>query len=204
MTVMRHLIIFLPVIFLCCDPLHLNTEAINNTASSYYDVKGLISRQVEYLSTLSPEVHVLATINGTKEEHLIGKSDSIYWARTLSLVNKANINQPALQGVYTIKDSSSNTPPYLEVKSFYPKNKENTDVLYLKVFYDSTLASIHHLEALVRNKNLLYVTERKMKLSFEEEHGNTRLSRYEVIGKQKIIFGDTVHFTTTVVPAFQD
>jgi len=204
MTVMRHLLIFLPVIFLCCDPLHLNTEALNNTASSYYDVKGLITRQIESLSTLSPNVRVVATVNGTKEEHLIEETDSIFWGRTLSLVNKANINQPALQGVYTIQENSSSAPPDLEVKSFYPKNKKNTDVLYLKVFYDSTLANIKHLEALVRNENLLYVTERKMKLSFEEGHGSPRLSRYEVIGKQKIIFGDTVHFTTTVVPAFQD
>jgi hypothetical protein len=92
----------------------------------------------------------------------------------------------------------------LKLKSFYPKQKQHTNVLYLNVYYDSTLSDIQYLETLVRDKNLLYVTERKMKLSFEDYQGKTRLKRYEVFGKQKIIFGDTIHFTTTVIPAFHD
>src|SRR5690606_32680428 len=149
---------------------------------------------------------VIATVNGTREEQKIDESDSLFWVRTLSLVNKADINQPALQGVYSEKDSVINATKYLKLKSYYPQQKQHTNVLYLNVYYDSdsTLSDIRYLEALVRDKNLLYFTERKMKLSFEDYQGKTRLKQYEVFGKQKIIFGDTIHFTTTVIPAFHD
>ena len=204
MSVIKYWLAFITLIFLSCEPLQLNTEKISIEQLSYYDVKGLINQQIKYLGSISPEVQVIATVNGTREEQKIDKSDSIFWIRTLSLVNKADINQPALQGIYSEKDSVIHTTKDLKLKSFYPKQKQNTNVLYLNVYYDSTLSDIQYLETLVRDKNLLYVTERKMKLSFEDYQGKMRIKRYEVFGKQKIIFGDTIHFTTTVIPAFHD
>jgi hypothetical protein len=203
MTIIKYGFVFITVMLLSCDPLHLNTEEINIEQHSYYDVKGLINQQIEYLGGVSPEVQIIATVNGTREERKVTQSDSAFWAKTLGLVNKADINQPALRGVYAEKDSMIATKD-LKLKSFYPKEKQHTNVLYLNVYYDSTLSNIQHVETLVRDKNLLYVTERKMKLSFEDYQGKARIKRYEVFGKQKIIFGDTTHFTTTVIPVFHD
>jgi hypothetical protein len=204
MCVTKYWLTFIILIFLSCEPLQLNTEEIKIEQRSYYDIKGLINQQIKYLGNVSPEVQVIATVNGTREEQKIDKSDSLFWVRTLSLVNKADINQPALQGVYSEKDSVIHPTKNLKLKSFYPQQKQHTNVLYLNVYYDSTLSDIQYLETLVRDKNLLYVTERKMKLSFEDYQGKRRIKRYEVFGKQKIIFGDTIHFTTTVIPVFHD
>lgn len=204
MSVIKYWLAFTTVIFLSCEPLQLNTEEITIERLPYYDVKGLVSRQIKYLSNASPEVQIIATVNGTREERKIDKSDSIFWVRTLSLVNKADINQPALQGIYSEKDSVVHATKALKLKSFYPNQKKQTNVLYLNVYYDSTLSDVHHIETLVRDKNLLYITERKMKLSFEDHQGQIRIKQYEVFGKQKIIFGDTIYFTTTVTPTFHN
>jgi hypothetical protein len=178
---------------------------VNPEKLPYYDVKSLINRQIEYLSSVSPDVQILAAVNGTnQEERKLVKSDSVFWARILNLVSKADINQPALRGAYVEKDSMINASKNFKLKSFYPKKKEDTNVLFLNVYYDSTLSHIQRLEAMVRDKNLLYFTERKINLSFDNYQGESRMTQYEVLGKQKIIFGDTIHFTTTIVPAFHD
>jgi hypothetical protein len=147
----------------------------------------------------------MATVNGAhQEDRKLDKSDSVFWARTLNLVNKADINQPALRGAYIEKDSMINASKNFKLKSFYPKKKDDTHVLFLNVHYDSTLSHIQRLETIVRDKNLLYFTERKINLSFDIYQGQSRVIQYEVLGKQKIIFGDTIHFTTTIVPAFHN
>src|SRR5690606_24346429 len=128
MTVIKYGFVLITLMLLSCEPLQLNTEEINIEQHSYYDVKGLINRQIEYLSSISPEVQVIATVNGTREERKVTQSDSAFWAKTLGLVNKADINQPALRGVYAEKDSMIVTRN-LQLKSFYPKEKQHTNVL---------------------------------------------------------------------------
>ena len=202
---LSYLFFIITIFFLSCEPLQLNTEDIKIERLPYYDVKGLINHQVAYLSEKSPAVQVTATVNGAhQEERKIEKSDSVFWARTLSLVNKADINRPALRGAYTEVDSAINTSLNLMIKSFFPKDDEDMNVLYLNVYYDSTLSTIKYLETVVRDENLLYLTERKMKLTFDNFQGQNRITAYEVWGKQKIIFGDTVRFSTVIKPSFQN
>lgn len=192
------------VFLLSCESLQLNTDEIKTEQNSYYDIIELVNRQIEYLDNASPKVHIIATVNDSKEERVVSQSDSTFWAKTLNLLKKADINQPALQGVFLVKDTTSQVDTSKKLKSYYPKEKKKTDILYLNVYYDSTMSNIQYLETLVRDKNLLYETEKKIKLSFGSYQGHSIVNQYELSGKQKIIFGDTVFFTSTVIPEFQD
>ncbi|MFP4089425.1 MAG: hypothetical protein ACLFUB_05235 [Cyclobacteriaceae bacterium] len=186
---------FCSLVFLfACQPAEEDLETSLDT-HPYYDLQGLISRQIALLDSLSPEVAISARI-GAREEQTKVRKDSAAWAETLQLYADADLNNPVLRGMYQEKDSSLNDSPW-QARIYRAHEPEEVDIPYLKVYYEDSPENVRYVEALFREENPLYSTRRLMSLQFSEENGSPRLTGFKTLGRQKMIFRDSVTYVTT-------
>lgn len=161
----------------------------------YFDLKGLIERQVTLLDSLDPQVEMQALISGEEESQVLHK-DSAAWAETLKLYAEADLNKPVLRDEYVVSDSSLEDSG-LQLKFYQAKRPGEVDIPYMKVFYQDSITRVRRIEAFFREENPLYSTQRNMSLQFEDLAGDIRLSGYSTTGKQKMIFRDSILYRNT-------
>ncbi len=157
----------------------------------YFDLKGLINRQIAMLDRVDPPVEISAQIAGEDETQTTRK-DSAGWQASLKLLTEVDINKPVLQGSYLVKDSMDRERD-LQVK-WYVAKRADAEIPYLKVFYQDSLPAVRRIEAAFRESNLLYTTQRKMSATFDAFEGSPRLTQYQAEGTQKVIFKDSIFY----------
>ena len=162
----------------------------SSEANPYFDLKGLIDRQIYLLDSINPEVNMNAVISGEKESQTLRK-DSADWAETLKLYAEADLNKPVLRGQYTVTDSSLQDSD-LRLKIYQAKSGAEAEIPYMKVFYQDSLSEVRRVETYFLEENLLYSTQRNMSLEFDKKDGGVLLSAYSTTGKQKMIFRDSI------------
>ncbi len=156
----------------------------------YFDLKGLINEQVKVLDSLNPQVEMQAVISGEEESQTLRK-DSADWAETLKLYAEADLNKPVLRDQYIVSDSSLQGSG-LRLKLYQARRPGEVDIPYMKVYYQDSLPAVRRIEAFFREENPLYSTQRNMSLRFEEQGGRVLLTGYTTLGKQKMIFRDSI------------
>ncbi len=157
------------------------TESAEIKVKKYYDLKGLVERQIEALKSERPKVQKEILVNENSERQTV---DSLDWSKELEFFTQADLNKPAFVSSYRI-DSSS-----IGIKYFL-KETEKLPVKFLEVNImgeDSI-----EIRALVSNNNYLYDTERNLKLSLQKD----QLVDYQINGFQKVIFGKKKMFKIT-------
>ena len=161
----------------------------------YFDLKGLINQQITMLDSLNPPVEILGKIESQQEKTTLHK-DSSAWRASLKLFTDADINQPVLQGRYTVEDSTD-TQQGLKIRLYRVRNNKDSSIPYMRIYYQDTLtrANVKRIETEFQEYNMLYSTQRKMSASFEKFHGNPRILEYETTGKQKMLFKDSVTYS---------
>jgi hypothetical protein len=147
----------------------------------YYDLKGLIERQVEALKSEKPKVQKNISVNENTENQTI---DSLDWSQELDFFTQADLNKPAFVSSYRT-DSSS-----MGVKYFL-KETETLPVKSLEV--NRIGENGVEIRAFVSNNNYLYDTEKNLKLSIK----NGQLIDYQIDGFQKVVFGEKKMFKVT-------
>lgn len=163
-------------------------------ATPYFDLKGVINQQITLLDRLNPEVEITASIGKNKETETVQK-DSTAWAEALQLYADADINKPVLRGQYTVTDSTLDGQD-LQAKIYRARNEKEAEIPYMKVVYKDSTANPRYVETLFREENPLYSTYRSMSLHFDQLEGTLRLTEYETQGRQKMIFKDSVIYST--------
>jgi hypothetical protein len=149
------------------------TESAEMKVKKYYDLKGLVERQIEALKTEKPKVQKNILVNEKAENQTI---DSLDWSKELEFFLQADLNKPAYVSSYRV-DSSS-----MSVKYFL-KETEKLPVKFLEV--NRMGEDGVEIRALVSNNNYLYDTERNLKLSLKQG----QLIDYQIDGFQKVVFG---------------
>jgi hypothetical protein len=149
-------------------------EVKENQTNKYFDLKGLIERQIKALNTQKPVVQKSIIMAGSAENQSVTAID---WAKELELFLQADLNKPAFVQSYRV-DSSS-----MGVKYTLKENKK-LSVKYLNI--NKLGENGISIEALMSNDNYLYQTERLLKLSIS----NNQVTDYQINGFQKIVFGD--------------
>ena len=150
------------------------SESAVESTNKYFDLKGLIEKQIKILNSQKPLVQKIVIISDSSESQSI---KTINWSKELELFMQADLNKPAFIQSYQV-DSSSTSVKYTLNAS------EKSPVKYLKInrLGEGEIA----IEALVNNDNYLYETERHLKLSVK----NNNLTNYQIDGFQKIVFGN--------------
>lgn len=149
------------------------SESAEMKVKKYYDLKGLMEKQIEALKLENPKVQKDISINESVENQTI---DSLDWSKELEFFVQADLNKPAFVNSYRV-DSSS-----VGVKYFL-KETENLPVKFLEV--NRIGEDSIEIRALVSNNNYLYDTERNLKLSLQK----SQLIDYQINGFQKVVFG---------------
>ena len=139
----------------------------------YYDLKGLVERQIKTLKFKKPKVQKDISVNQVSENQMV---DSLDWAKELEFFIQADLNKPAFVSSYRV-DSSS-----MGIKYFL-KETENLPVKFLEI--NRMGENGIEIKALVANNNYLYDTERNLRLSLKQG----QLIDYQINGFQKVVFG---------------
>jgi ABC-type uncharacterized transport system auxiliary subunit len=155
-----------------------NEEVKENQTKKYFDLKGLIERQIKTLNKQKPVVQKTILMSENSENQVVKTID---WAKELELFIQADLNKPAFIQSYQVDSSSTGVKYTL-------KETENLPVKYLNI--TKVGADEMNIEALVNNENYLYETERHLKLSLK----NNQVTDYQISGFQKIVFGDKKNF----------
>ncbi len=157
--------------------------------NTYYDVETLINNQINNLRDRDPQLAKTISIDGEVERDTVN-FDSLGWTNELEIFMLANINKPNLRDQYK---ASEKVLDGLKIWS-YNAEEQSLGIEFLKVYFgsDSTLTK---LEARYNENNALYSSERDLQMDFENIAGESRLSKYKISGKQKMIMKDAVEFS---------
>jgi hypothetical protein len=159
-----------------------------NRKPGYFDVKGYLDAQVARLNQLQPAVEKQVQLrNGRQETTRVTKTD---WAKELQIFYQADINKPALRGLY-----AADAAPKLqngvvrETYALQPGNDAPVKRLTVEAAQESGVTQ--QLTATVQQDNPLFYSEKKLLLAVR----NGQLTEYEVRGVQKLVFFDTVRYS---------
>jgi len=150
-------------------------------AGTYYDLKSYVEKQIAQLDGRKPTVVKQVSLDGKQEQET---DRNINWSRELELFLQADINKQAYQASYQQSRPDSLTYEYRL------KPTEHLAVQFLRVELDPKSHQPRRVEAVLKTKNTLYESERKVWL--ESENGNVR--RYHVEGFQQLAWLDKKPF----------
>jgi hypothetical protein len=151
-----------------------NEEVKENQVKKYFDLKGLIDKQIKTLNTQKPVVQKVVIISNSSENQSVKTID---WSKELELFMQADLNKPAFIQSYQVDSSSMGVKYTL-------KETEKLPIKYLNISRAGEDGI--SVEAMINTDNYLYETERHLKLSLK----NNELTDYQIEGFQKIVFGD--------------
>lgn len=154
-------------------------ETRDDAPKVYYDLKGFIENQIEYLNEKKPEVSKTAILGSKREA---SKTREVDWKKELELFVQADINKPSYRQSY---EMVQNGPLHYEYRL---KPGNDLPVAYLKIDTDSVLKQPLRVEALIRASNKVYNSEKKVVLNAAKHDNLVEVNSYEVDGYQKLIF----------------
>jgi hypothetical protein len=151
-----------------------NEEIKENQVKKYFDLKGLIEKQIKTLNSQKPVVQKSVFMSDSLENQSVKTID---WAKELELFMQADLNKPAFIQSYQVDSSAMGVKYTL-------KETEKLPVKFLTISRAGEDGI--SIEALINSNNYLYATERHLKLSIK----NSELTDYQIDGFQKIVFGN--------------
>lgn len=161
-------------------------ETGDDAPKLYYDLKGFIENQIVYLNDKKPKVSKTAVL-GSKRE--VSETREVDWKKELELFVQADINKPSYRQSYEV---IGNGPLHYEYRL---KSGNDLPVAYLKIDTDTVLKQPLHVEALIRTKNKIYNSEKRVVLNAQKRNSLLEVNSYEVTGYQKLIFVEKKEFS---------
>lgn len=185
MRVRAGLLFFVAALAISCRQETIQTEKI-------LDFQGMINQQVDQLNNQ----HRHLTKSAALDQNL---SDSTFlptrsgWVRELEIFSELDlINKPAYKNAYVLQDSIDDPNSNLFIRQYAA---QGAPVPLIRLFYRDSVNHLKRLEAVMQETNLLYSTERKLTLEFDEEFKQAVLMRYTIAGFEKMAGGDTIRFS---------
>ena len=154
----------------------------------YFDINGLVDKQLLLLDSISPSLLKTATINGIQEKTEFIPTDSL-WEKELLIFRSADINKPMLVDSYLKSEDKNESISSITYISKFPKSTL-VDTLFISL--KSTVPSQVYVS--MRSQNTLFKTSKKLTLNFKDLQGQPALTDYSVVGWQKMISKDSTYF----------
>lgn len=155
-----------------------------NRPAAYFDLLGFLARQSEQLSQQRPAVQKQVLLRDGRHETT--RTQPTDWPKELQIFQQADINKPALRGLYTV---DSVTLASGAVQRTY-RRRPGTDhpVEQLRVISRGT--TVEALAATVAQDNPLVYSAKNLQMILQRG----QLVTYRVTGVQKLILFDSVHY----------
>ena len=151
----------------------------------YFDVKGLLNKQVAQLAQRHAAVIKRVSLRDNATETV--RVPTVKWADELQIFFQADINKAALRGGYTV-DSIVLPGGLLRRTYTCLPGQPNAPVARLMVVQQGAVAQ--EVVATIVQNNALFATRKQ--LHFQLQNGQLR--QYEVVGTQKLVLFDTLHY----------
>lgn len=175
------------VVLLSCAP---QSQKIEKTL---VDIDGLIDKQLEQLQQRRPTLRKRALVDAVV-------SDSSWtplaatWQNELEIFRALGIiNQRIYEGSYTQQGPMDDPRSNLLINSYTNANA-SAPLRWLHLYYQDEPAKIRQVEGAFEEITPLFLAHRRLSVWFEDDRGRPVLSRYEIVGYQKLALRDTVHF----------
>lgn len=159
----------------------------------YFDVKGLLEKQVAQLAQRHAAVTKHVQLRAEALETV--RVPVVKWADELQIFFQADINKAALRGAYTVDSVSL---PGGAVRRTYTRlpGQPNAPVARLQVVQQG--AEPQEISATIVQDNALFSAQKQLHMQLQRG----QLRRYEVAGTQKLVLFDTLRYSAagTVEP----
>jgi hypothetical protein len=154
----------------------------------YFDVKGLLTRQVEQLVQRKAAVTKQVSLRGGALETV--RVPAVKWNDELQIFFQADINKAALRGAYRV--DSVQLPDGL-LRRTYTRlpGQPNAPVASLTVVQQGAVAQ--EVAATIVQNNPLFSAQKRLRFQLQDG----KLSRYEVVGTQKLVLFDTLRYAAS-------
>ncbi|MBD2769327.1 hypothetical protein IC235_15670 [Hymenobacter sp. BT664] len=151
----------------------------------YFDVKGLLTQQVEQLGRRHAAVTKRVSLRGQAPETV--RVPAVKWADELQVFFQADINKAALRGAYAV-DSAALPGGLLRYTYTRRLAQPNAPVVRLTVVQQG--ATAQEVAATIVQNNPLFSARKQLRFKLQ----NGQLRSYEVVGTQKLVLFDTLHY----------
>ncbi|KAA6438120.1 hypothetical protein FOE74_00325 [Rufibacter glacialis] len=161
-----------------------------------YDLVGFLDQEAQALQQQKAASHKTVSEAGAKKESKI--IEALNWAEELAPFADADINKPALKGLFTQTESTNALGQ--QVLRYQAKEDAATNVQEVTYTLDSQ-DQLVRLQATIVQENMLFKTRKRMHL--EARSGAPgRLTRYQLDEMQKLLLMEADHYSVTgeVVP----
>ena len=151
----------------------------------YFDVKGLLNKQVAQLARRHAAVTKRVSLRGNTPETV--RVPAVKWADELQIFFQADINKAALRGAYAV---DSVVLPGGQLRRTYTRRpgQPNAPVARLVVVQQGMVPQ--EVAATIVQHNALFSTQKQLRFQLQ----NGQLRQYEVVGTQKLVLFDTLHY----------
>ena len=151
----------------------------------YFDVKGLVTQQMDQLAQRRAAVTKRVSVRGSQPETV--RVPAVRWANELQIFLQADINKAALRGAYAV---DSVALPGGQLRRTYTRRpgQPNAPVVRLTVVQQGAVAQ--EVAATIEQDNALFSAQKQLRFQLQ----NGRLQRYEVTGTQKLVLFDTLRY----------
>lgn len=166
--------------------------------TKYYDIKGLLNDQVDYIASRSHELQKSIWLDGTNESKALTLSDE-EWEKELEAFYELDLNKAVLSDAYQIQKDSSDSGRQITYRAFNP---EKVQVEYLRLWFDRK-DLLTRLEARYHEDNHLFRSKKKVMAHFEPADTQIRLKEYVVEGMQKLVLKDSVTYRMEAAVAYE-
>ncbi|MBX2968908.1 MAG: hypothetical protein KF803_06030 [Cyclobacteriaceae bacterium] len=166
----------------------------NKTEATHFNIDSLVAKQVVDLWLLKAALIKEGSIGDIRQDTLLTSLDTVRWKKELDIFSEIGlVNKPAYRALYTVKDGLRDASSNLTIREF--ETDEELPVQSLKLFYLDNLQKLRRIEALIQQENALLKTQQKLVMEFSDVYNKNVLTSYSIEGGQKMLAGDSVHFT---------
>jgi hypothetical protein len=151
----------------------------------YFDVKGLLTQQVEQLARRNAAVTKQVSLRGQAPETV--RVPAVKWADELQIFFQADINKAALRGADAVDSAALPNGALRRTYTRLP-GQPNAPVSRLTVVQQGNGAQ--EIAATIVQSNPLFSAQKQLR--FELQNGQLR--HYEVVGTQKLVMFDTLRY----------
>lgn len=160
--------------------------------SPYLDFDSLINAQVNSLAKAKSTLTKSVMLSGKSDQSVLAM-DSTLLSQELDVFRQLDlINKPLFSNAYEISDGEKDSQSNLTVRRY--RAKMATPIPYVNLYYQNDFKKIKKIEASFHETNTLYGTNRQMTLEFDEVSNKLLLSKYRLVGGQKMILSDSILF----------
>ena len=159
----------------------------------YIDLDSLINVQVAHLNKSKATLKKVVSIDG-KNDSSSNVLDSTAWSHELDVFRQLDlINRPIYRDAYEVKDGVKDSKSNLLICSY--ESLSAATVPYIRLYYQDSPARLKKIEALYQETNSLYVSQRILKMYFDDATGKPYLTGCSIEGHQKMMLNDSVKYT---------